>query len=122
MKSKAFQDTEKFKEFFHCFRKLKGKKMKLEIKNKKDNTLLKRSEVVGIVKFDQTTPNNDEIKKAIAQAIKCDEKLVAIKHIYTGFGKREASVEAYCYQDEAALKLLENIKEKKEAAQPAPAQ
>ena len=92
--------------------------MKLEIKNKNENVLLKRTEIKAKVTFEQVTPKNDDIKKAIAKEAKCDEALTSVRHIYTDFGKREATVEAYCYQDEATMKLLENIKEKKKEEAP----
>lgn len=98
--------------------------MKLEILNRNENPMLKRIEVEARITFESGTPKKDDVKKIVAQAIKCDEKLTAIKHVYSDFGKKEAKIKAYCYQDEASFKLLEGVEEKEapkegEAAQPA---
>ncbi|MEM3127062.1 MAG: hypothetical protein QW331_03265 [Candidatus Woesearchaeota archaeon] len=92
--------------------------MKLEIIKKYENPMLKRFEVEGRLIFDNSTPKKEEVKKAVAQTIKCDENLTAVKHIYSEFGKKEAIIKAYCYQDESTFKLLE-VKKENKTAQPA---
>ena len=61
-----------------------------------------------------STPSNDNVRKAIASELKADEKLVIVKHIYTSFGSSEASIEAYVYNTEEDLKRIEPKQKKKD--------
>ena len=82
--------------------------MQLEITDKKEQKLLSRVEVKGIVKFDgSATPSNDKVKEAIAKNVGKDMKLVVVKNIYTSYGASSADVTAYVYDDEKKLKELE---------------
>ena len=109
--------------------------MGLEIKEKKDNVLLSRTELYGKLAFEKATPSNDEVKKAIASKLSASENLVVIKKISTKFGARSADLCAYVYKDESTLKRVEPKLGKKSlekaakiagqqpaAAQPAPAE
>ena len=93
--------------------------MKLEIKETKENSLLHRKEVEGIIYFDGATPSNQQVQKEVAGQLKSDEKLVVVKHIYTRFGENTADFLAYAYENEEHLKTVEFLK--KEAAKPAEA-
>jgi small subunit ribosomal protein S24e len=73
----------------------------------KDNALLGRNELSAHITFDTVTPKNADVQQLVAQLLKSDEKLVVIKHIHTNFGRREAEVFAYVYNDENAKQLYE---------------
>ena len=87
----------------------------ITIKNKSEEPLLSRTMVNAIVEFDKSTPSYKEVSSLIASQLKTDEKLVAIRHVYTLFGQRKADVLAYIYNDEAKKQFIEpKIKEKKD--------
>ena len=90
--------------------------MDIKITEKKEEPLLSRTALKLNVSFKGATPSNQELKKAIASSLKSDEKLIAIRHIYTSFGIESADVIAYQYSNEKSMKLLE--KEKKPKAKP----
>lgn len=81
--------------------------MKLEIKNKKENPLLSRVEVSGIVSFEGVTPSNEQVCQAVASQLKADVSAVKMKNIYTGFGKHEAKFLAFVYKSKADLEKIE---------------
>lgn len=87
--------------------------MQLEIKEKKENALLSRLEVVGELFYSGPTPSKSEIKKVIADKLKVDENLVVVKYIYPYFGLRGAKVEAFWYYNKKALQSMEKVREKK---------
>jgi len=73
--------------------------MELQIKENKENELLKRHEVTGTIVFEGTTSNNKEVAAALAKKCNAEEGLVVVKHIYTKFGHKEATFEAVVYKD-----------------------
>jgi len=81
--------------------------MKVEIKNKKENPLLSRIEVSGIVSFEGATPSNEQVCQAVASQLKADVSAVKMKNIYTGFGKHEAKFLAFVYKSKADLDKIE---------------
>lgn len=65
--------------------------------------------------FENVTPSYPEVTSLIAAHLKTDEKLIAIRHIYSSFGTRKAEVTAYIYSDENKKQFIEpKVKEKKE--------
>lgn len=71
--------------------------------------------VKATLEFEKSTPSYTEVTSLLASDLKTDEKLIAIRHIYTLFGAKKAEVIAYVYSDEAKKQLVEpKIKEKKE--------
>ena len=91
--------------------------MKIEVVDKKDEKMLSRMQVTASLEFENATPNYTEVTTALATKIKADEKLIAIRHIYTAYGNKKAKVIAYLYNDEAKKAFFEpKIKEKKPAA------
>ena len=98
--------------------------MKLEIKDKKENPLLSRIEVSGIITFDKATPSNDQVAQSIASQLKVDASLIKMKHIYTGFGERQAKFSAFVYKTKEALDKIEpkpkkQLEKEKKAAEAA---
>lgn len=66
------------------------------------------------LEFEKSTPSYKEVTASLASDLKADEKLIAIRHIYTSFGNKKAEVTAYVYNDEAKKRLIEpKLKEKK---------
>lgn len=96
--------------------------MKLEIKNKKENPLLHRTEIKALLTWEGATPSNEKVKKEIASQLKADEKLVIVKHIYTKFGTTTADVLAYLYEDQESMKTIEFLKPSAEKKEEKPAE
>ena len=92
--------------------------MNLVIKEKKEEPLLSRMEIVAESTFDNATPSENEIKGQIASSLKVNEDVIVIKKISGGFGVKKASILAYKYSDEKARDKIEpKKKEKKKEVQ-----
>jgi ribosomal protein S24E len=89
--------------------------MELNITSKTEEPLLSRIMLKANVNFEKATPSYQELISLIASKAKTDEKLVAIRHVYTSFGKKDAEIIAYVYKDEAKKQFIEpKVKEKKD--------
>ena len=87
--------------------------MQLNVTSKKEEPLLSRTEVKGTIEYEKATPSYAEVTQLIAAQLKSDEKLVAIRHVYTFFGSKKADVIAYVYSDESKKQFVEpKLKEK----------
>ena len=90
--------------------------MNLTINNKHEEPLLSRTKVEATIVFENATPSYKELTTSLASHLKSDEKLIAIRHVYTSFGNKQAKVHAYVYADEAKRQFVEpKLKEKKAA-------
>lgn len=90
----------------------------MKVLKEEDSRILERkSFVVEIDHHLKATPKEDSIKSGLAKLLKSDEKLMIIKHIYTGFGKGSSKVEVYVYDNEKALKTIEPKSKKKKVAE-----
>jgi len=88
--------------------------MDIKITEKKEEPLLSRTEIIADITAD-ITPKKQELKTKFASVLKVDEKLVAVKHIYTKFGSKKSKAIVYQYTNEEELKKIEpKEKEKKE--------
>lgn len=91
--------------------------MEFEIKNKKDNTLLKRHEVTGELKFTgAATPSNKQLQEELAKKLSVAPEVIVIKHIYGSFGGGKATFEAYAYASKEQMEKIEPKKKVKAAA------
>lgn len=91
--------------------------MEINITGKKDEPLLSRAMLRAELEFDKATPSYPEVAQLLAAHLKVEEKVIAIRHIYTHFGLKKADVVAYCYADENKRNFAEpKKKEKKEKA------
>jgi len=79
--------------------------MQVTIQKKENNPLLKRTEVEGEIKFEGSTPSNNDLTGVLAKELKVDQQLIIIKNIYTEFSQQKATFKAVAYEDaEAKLK------------------
>ena len=81
--------------------------MKIEIKNKKENPLLSRIEVSGIVTFEGATPSNEQLTQSIASQMKTDASVVKMKKIRNTLGSHQASFTAFVYKSKEELDRIE---------------
>jgi len=89
--------------------------MQISTTNRKEEPLLSRTVVSAVLEFEKATPSYAEVTSLLANHLKTDEKLIAIRHIYNSFGAKKAEVTAYIYSDEAKKQFIEpKIKQKKE--------
>ena len=96
--------------------------MELNIKNKKDNPLLKRQEVTGELTFvGAATPSNKLLQEELAKKLGVPLEVIVIKHIYGAFGGGKATFEAVAYASKEQLDKIEPKKKVKAVAPAAPA-
>ena len=89
--------------------------VQIDIAEKKEEPLLSRTMVKANMEFDKSTPSYTETATLLASNLKADEKLIAIRHIYTHFGSKKARIIAYLYADEGKKQAVEpKLKEKKD--------
>ena len=89
--------------------------MQIDIAEKKEEPLLSRTMVRANMDFEKSTPSYTETAALLASSLKADEKLIAIRHIYTQFGSKKARIIAYLYTDEGKKQAVEpKLKEKKD--------
>ncbi|MBW3002551.1 hypothetical protein KY338_05325 [Candidatus Woesearchaeota archaeon] len=98
--------------------------MKIEIKKKKENPLLSRIEVSGIVTFEGATPSNEQVAQSIASQLKTDASVVKMKKIYTTMGSHKAEFTACVYKSKEELDRVEpkpkkQLEKEKKAAEDA---
>ena len=92
--------------------------MKITIQEKKENPLLNRIEVKGIIEFDDITPSNVKLAEVLTKETKKDINLIVVKSIYTNFGLKLADFEAIIYDNaesrDKVEMLTKHIKKKME--------
>ncbi len=81
--------------------------MEIEITKERENRLLHRTEIEGIVKFESGTPTRKDIIKYIAAKKNIPEKLVVVSKIDQEYGGRSAKVEIRIYESESKMKSIE---------------
>ena len=81
--------------------------MKLEIKEKKENKLLGRTEVEGKITFEGAVPSNETVKDKLAAELNADKSLIVIKHIYPKFSSQEAVLLAFVYENAEGMDKTE---------------
>lgn len=97
--------------------------MELKVTKEQKQPLLKRVYVEAELHFPgKATPSNADVAKALADRMSSAADAIAVRHIFTDFGKNEACVEAFVYESKDLLDKTEaKHKDKKAAAAPVPA-
>lgn len=90
--------------------------MEVEISMKKENPLLKRTELEGTISFTGATPSNVQLADELAKKLNVAKDVVLIRHIYGVFGGLKARFEAVVYASVDDLKKIEPKKKEKAAA------
>lgn len=93
--------------------------MKIEIKEKKENKLLGRTEVKGKLVFEGATPSKEALKDRLAIELKGDKELMVVKEIYPRFSYQEADFLVYVYEDKAKKEKMEIKKKAKKGEEQA---
>ena len=87
--------------------------MELIINARKENNFLKRVEIEGLVNFNGSTPQNQEIIQQLAKKYNTDPAMIVLKHIYTSFGHKRAIIQALIYADATARRNAERVSKSK---------
>ena len=72
--------------------------MEIKIRNKKENVLLKREEIVADIENKGATPDRKNVTSELAKALGTTEDLVIVDKIFTERGKSSSSVNALVYK------------------------
>ncbi len=81
--------------------------MNFEIKEKKENSLLERTEVDAIVSFDGPTPSIQQMRDIVVQKLGCNPDLMVIRKVESSFGMQQVSVRAHIYKSPEKMKTIE---------------
>lgn len=79
--------------------------MEISVQEKKENPLLKRTEVEFSVAFDGATPSRTEVKARLCAILKANPDFTVIGEIGQGFGAKVVTGTARVYTDAAGVKL-----------------
>lgn len=93
--------------------------MKLNITQKKENTLLSRVEVTGTFTFEGAMPKRADMIKDVAQATKAKEDMVVVRKMESTYGGSKGTFLAHIYNDAETLKKIEREYMQKRNAAPA---
>jgi ribosomal protein S24E len=76
-----------------------GEIMKLEIKSRKQNPLMKREKALAVVEHSgKATPSRKDILKELAKSLKVKEDLIIIERIITRSGKTTSEIKVHVYK------------------------
>lgn len=103
--------------------------MEFEIREKKENKLLDRTEVSAVVSFEGATPPVADMRDMAVQKMGCNPDLMVIRKVEPGFGKTEAALTLHIYKAPERMREIEEEyvlkrnkigenEEKKEEAKP----
>ena len=81
--------------------------MNFEIKEKKENSLLERTEVDAVVSFDGATPPVAQMRDLVVQKLGCNPDLMVIRKVKPGFGEQSVSIRIHVYKSPVQLKKIE---------------
>ena len=78
-----------------------------------ENPLIKRKELILRLPYpSKVTPKNEEVVQIVSKFLKKDTSHIAVKKVAPVYGKHEAVVTAFVYEDPVDLQRFEVIKKK----------
>ncbi|MEW5897212.1 MAG: hypothetical protein AB1668_05940 [Nanoarchaeota archaeon] len=85
---------------------------------KKENHLLSRVDVSGMIDFEGAVPSNAQLTEALAKELNAGSELIVIKKIGTVFSHQKAKFNAVAYVNAEAKKKIEPpLKQPKKAGE-----
>jgi small subunit ribosomal protein S24e len=81
--------------------------MDINIKNKKENKLLNRTEVEFEVSYESSTPSRQQVIQKLAALLKVKSNLVILSELRSDFGNKKAKAKANIYVDEETMQDIE---------------
>ena len=88
--------------------------MKVEVIKEEKSPMLSRTEYVFKLTFEGPTPSNEQVMEVMKKYFKEGHDRIAIKKIQNIYGRTEAMVNVYYYDDVETFKRLEPQPKKKE--------
>lgn len=82
--------------------------MDIDITRKEEEKLMKRTFFEGKVVFEGKTPSRTDMKKDVCHKLGSKNELTVISKILNDYGSERAKITGYVYDDESAMKNLEN--------------
>ena len=79
----------------------------MEIIEKKEHSLLLRTEIIAKDSYTGATPSRGSIKDRLANTLKANKELLVIKHIYPDFGFGTAKIIAHLYSNKKDMERIE---------------
>jgi ribosomal protein S24E len=96
--------------------------MNLKITEQRDNPLLQRKEIKAQLSYEAATPSTKDLHSQLAAGLKVKPELLVVKHIYPGFGTKQADVLVYQYESKEQLLKVEGEKKEKKPKEEKPAE
>ena len=81
--------------------------MEIEIKEKRENNLLERTEVDAVVSFDGATPQTQQVRELLVQKLGCNPDLMVIRKSDPKFGETKVSLLVHIYKTPDRMKKVE---------------
>ena len=78
--------------------------MEIEIKEKRENNLLERTEVDAVVSFDGATPQTQQVRELLVQKLGCNPDLMVIRKSDPKFGETKVSLLVHIYKTPDRMK------------------
>lgn len=76
---------------------------------KKEQPLLQRTQIEGMIEFEGATPSKISVVEQLGKNLSLAAELISLQSIYTQFGSRRARFTAYAYQNAEARKKYETV-------------
>ena len=81
--------------------------MEFELVEKKENSLLERTEIIAIVSFDGATPQTQQVREVIVQKLGCNPDLTVIRKTEPKFGETKVELKVHIYKTPEKMKKVE---------------
>jgi ribosomal protein S24E len=81
--------------------------MKLEVLQEQKSPMLSRTEYKFKLLFQGATPSKDDVMKIMKEHFKENQENIVIKKIQNIFGRNEAMLDVYYYDNQESLQKLE---------------
>lgn len=81
--------------------------MKVNVRKKRENVLLSRTEYELALDFDGATPSRKDMRDAIVQGLGCNPDLTVLRRTKSTFGKRQVVARVNVYRDEDNMRTTE---------------
>ncbi len=81
--------------------------MKVNVRKKRENVLLSRTEYELALDFDGATPPRKDMRDAIVQGLGCSPDLTVLRRTKSTFGKRQVVARVNVYRDEGSMRTTE---------------
>jgi len=82
--------------------------MEINIVEKKENPLLRRTELIADVGYEAKAPTRQVMRDEISKKLKVSPEVVVIRHIYPFFGDKKIEVVVHIYEKKEDVDKIES--------------